>query len=278
MFVTQIESLNDLMQHVTTIVASGKFWWRGVKDAERYKLHPGIFRESDDRNQETNKVRLFQEMSPARYDKCPSDNVDNPEERLKWLFLMQHYRLQTRLLDWTKSPLIATFFAVSNNSDLEKKSDGILWYLSPRDLNKAFFPDTTVAEFFPNSELIQSVYGGAFSGQPGRPSHDPNIAAIFPKQIDLRMLLQLSRFTIHGNPQPLEDYQELNEHLHKIMIPSDKKREIEIELAYLGINESNLFPDLDHLATDLNQNLFEAAKNVAISGDLVQSRSLVCSL
>ena len=258
MQVSQISSLNDLIDEVASIVESGKFWWRGVKDAKRHKLVPGIFRESRDSEQETNKVRLFQEMAPARHDKCPSNDPENKEAGISWLFLMQHYRLQTRLLDWTKSPLIATFFAVSNYTEVEKESDSILWYLSPRDLNRVFFPESTVSEFLPNSELIKNVYHGAFTGGPGRHSYDKRVAAIMPKQIDIRMLLQMSRFTIHGNPTPLEEYPQLEDHLRKIIIPSGAKKDIAIQLAYMGITESNLFPDLDHLASDLNLNKFEA--------------------
>lgn len=253
-----IESLTDLIELFTSMIPSGKFWWRGVKDAQCHKLVPGIFREQHDQDQETNKMRLFQEMAQARHERCPTNDLTNAEVCLSWLFLMQHYRLQTRLLDWTKSPLIATFFAVSNNSDIERKSDGILWGLSPRDLNRAFFPKSTVGEFFANSDLIKPVYMGAFAGQPGNPSHDKRVAAIMPKQIDMRMLVQLSRFTIHGNPKPLEEYNELQEHIYKIVIPAGQKDEIRKHLAYLGITDSNLFPDLEHLAGDLNQNLFEA--------------------
>lgn len=247
----KIESLLDLITHIGRI--QGKCWWRGVKDAEKHKLIPGVFREKEDREQETNKIRLFQEMAPARFGKCPSDDA-----QLNWLFLMQHYRLQTRLLDWSKSPFIATFFAVSNNKPDEKEEDAALWYLSPKKLNNFFFPDAMGGEFLPNSNLIIEVYKGAFLGQPGKPMYNPKVAAIMPKQIDTRMLLQMSRFTIHGAPCPLEEYEELKDCFHKIIIPSDRKGGIKTELAYLGITDSNLFPDLDNLAGDLNQNLFEA--------------------
>ena len=72
------------------------------------------------------------------------------------------------------------------------------------------------------------------------------------------MLLQLSRFTLHGSPKPLEEYEESDRYLGKIIIPSDVKEKIKTQLLYMGIAESNLFPDLEHLAGDLNKNNFEA--------------------
>jgi len=45
---------------------------------------------------------------------------------------MQHYRLKTRLLDWTESPLIATLFSVQDNHNV----DGVLWALNPWILNE----------------------------------------------------------------------------------------------------------------------------------------------
>lgn len=51
-------------------------------------------------------------------------------ERLWWLMLMQHYGASTRLLDWTRSPFVALYFAVEANHD----SDGEVWACSRTQL------------------------------------------------------------------------------------------------------------------------------------------------
>jgi len=51
-----------------------------------------------------------------------------------WLTLMQHYGLPTRLLDWSRSCLVALYFAVFDKT--QSNNDGCVWILIPGKLNK----------------------------------------------------------------------------------------------------------------------------------------------
>ena len=65
--------------------------------------------------------------------------------------------------------------------------------------------------------------------------------AIDGQEIDPRMLAQMSRFTLHSHPTPLEEYQSAD-WLRQFVIPKNAKDRIRRQLSALGIRRSNLFP------------------------------------
>lgn len=50
------------------------------------------------------------------------DYVPGEEDALGWLSLLQHYGAPTRLLDWTRSPFVACFFALET-----ARSEAAIW-------------------------------------------------------------------------------------------------------------------------------------------------------
>jgi len=65
--------------------------------------------------------------------RAPAIDLTPETDRLdKWLFLMQHHRLPTHLLDWTESSLIGLFFALEKDA----ATDSVVWMLNPLELNK----------------------------------------------------------------------------------------------------------------------------------------------
>jgi FRG domain len=126
-----INDLAELIAHSEELgqtFPSRDIWWRG-ENANGWRLIPSTYRDGRDWNWEHSASTYFRLKAGTRYHKCPLQN-DLPG----WLFLMQHYRLPTRLLDWTESSLVAAFFAVEGLA--EPQRHGVVWALNPLALNQ----------------------------------------------------------------------------------------------------------------------------------------------
>jgi len=233
----------DAVLSVSRSFENDRPWWRGHAD-QRWGLTASAHRDSGGVD-EHNMSNMFRLRARPRHTYVPDH-----DDRAGWLFLMQHYRLPTRLLDWTRSPLIGLFFAVQD--ERYWSIDGTLWALRPGHLNKS---ETGTERYLSeNNHDVELQLRAAFSSQ--KPPASKKTLAISSRHFDLRQMVQLSEFTIHGTPQPMNEHDDAVDFLIRMDIPSSAKKPLTRSLRLLRISEDLLFPDLEHLARELVKTRF----------------------
>lgn len=146
-----------------------------------------------------------------------------PQDEWDWMVLAQHHGLATRLLDWTKNPLNAAFFAVAKNG-----TTGCALYA------------------FEIKSRFKVKDEGPFDIDSGK------MKIYYPRGLSARIVSQRGIFTVTGDPAtPLEDI--LDDRLHNYTIPPNAAEDIRRTLLFFGINEMSIYQDLDHLSRTLNE-------------------------
>jgi hypothetical protein len=172
---------------------------------------------------------------------------------------MQHYRLPTRLLDWSESPMIALYFCLEGqNHDSE---DGTLWALDPVKLSLKQNHDGVI--FSGSHNKVLPLVRGAFNRYPACPEV---VLPIMTDQLDVRQMLQQSTFTIHGGTIPINKLPGSDDFLAKIRIPKELKNQMRGIVDLLGMNRSVLFPDLENLSSYLSALGFVVHGNTSNQG------------
>lgn len=215
-------------------------WYRGHCN-KNWTLVPSIFRKKS--GIEINYIRQFKQDATLLVDRRPANSWE-------WLFIMRHYNVPTRLLDWTESPLVATYFAVTGCPDDE---DGALWVLLPLELNKQkgrILDDLNNLPSIDEDEVMEMYKPDNYEKEKGRVGTLP-IAFLAPRNTQ-RMQSQLSVFTInHTDPTPVEEIGDRT-HVWRYIIPKDAKKIIKTELELLKIGKFQLYPELDSIGHKLN--------------------------
>lgn len=227
----ELNNFDSFIAHIDKY-GTGATLYRGVTH-EDYDLRPKVGRITNKNpneplfNMEKRIMRRFIERSVPLLDYNPG------EDEWEWMTLAQHHGLPTRLLDWTRNPLVAAFFAVARKikaEELNKHSGNSAIYL----YNSR---KTAISKGNP-SEINKMYKEGPWKIRETR--------RCIPAHIDKRVVTQAGRFTIHVDPTDRNPFE--GERMEKLIIPHKSRRTWKLRLHGLGIDYASLFPDLDHLA------------------------------
>ena len=243
----EINSVGDLLKQLEEVNRSAKVvWFRGHARGS-WHLEPTLSRQG----------KLDAELQLTKRFKQNAFQFLNhvPSEEWEWMFIMQHYGVPTRLLDWTENPLIALYFATRDDGFKkgERRPAAAIWVLYPRKLNEmsgiamrspddipAFGDDHELEDYLPSR-----VSQGNLSKNP--------LAIIATRQFG-RVVAQQGVFTImHREARKIEELRDTNgasAHVRKLVIPRKSVVSIRRELHLLRINKLFVFPQLENAAEE----------------------------
>ncbi|APO67253.1 FRG domain-containing protein [Rhizobium gallicum] len=233
-------SLAELFSLIESQPGGYRHIFRGQRDAD-WGLVPGLYRIKNiniaggttEQNYNSYEIRGIDRFFNEALPYLPAVQRGYSNDRI----LAQHFGVPTRLLDWSRDPLVALFFAVE---EWQTENDAAIFMILPD------------AQYRP--EDVRSI--------------GPHQAIeLIPPAIDRRIPAQKSVFTFHpygpadkpfvalderpdmGNR--ITSGQEVVRGFAKIIIPQRLRRHLRHALLGLGIDRRNLFPGLDGVGMDI---------------------------
>ncbi|CAK2132367.1 hypothetical protein VCRA2114E365_50262 [Vibrio crassostreae] len=202
-----IKTFSDL-EEITDCVSSSALF-RGVSNVN-YELKPSLFRHDnigDVKMREAHLMWLFKTSAKAHLKNVPSSDIE-------WLVVAQHHGLPTRLLDWSLSPLVSLFFALSSSSD----NDAGIYVLDRQDFMKEENIDVNKLS---------------------------DIKAIIPSHLSPRVTAQSGMFTVHPDNKPILT----GDDIMKLVIPKENKKQLMKKLVKYGVHHGTIYPSLDGISS-----------------------------
>ena len=212
-----------------------RYWFRGHPQTG-LELQPGIYRKSfgtylNEQNRFNTEQHLNQDFKVLSAGLRTGRETD-----ADIYFLQQHYRMPTRLLDWTSNPLAGLYFACGG----DESSDGELFLMDALKLSPTIGILTSRHPEFKRAidALVQLKVATDL----------PNsILAVRPDHFDRRITLQRSFFTFHV-PDERILLPTASNGLTSFKVNGGRKNLILRELSLLGIDPFSVYGDLEHLA------------------------------
>jgi hypothetical protein len=169
---------------------------------------------------------------------------------LRCLALMQHHGAATRLMDFTKSPFVAAFFALESatgDAAVYALDTPALWNAAPRF----------------DASLTQRCIDPRVAGNFERYFAANRLPVLWfgePLEMDRRLTAQAGLFVVPGVlDQPLEailgGYGRSDDLLQRLVLPASMRQEAMRALYRMNITYATLLPDLDGLARSVGYEL-----------------------
>lgn len=197
-------------QSVLEPYLDGGHLFRGVTNVD-FALIPTVGRQAFRYSPSTER-EIFQQF---QREALPYMKV-RPSSDWEWLALAQHHGIPTRLLDWSESPFVSLFFAVSGGDS----RDAALYIVEKplqADVNRFSSP----LDIDPNTVLFY-----------------------YPGYVTPRLVSQRGVFTVHSDPT-----KPFTKNIKKqIVIDNRAKSDIRKKLDATGVNDAMISADLDGLA------------------------------
>lgn len=222
--------------------------FRGHED-ERWPLISSLTRYLDNFASNRNSWRAREERAIRIFRRKAHNYLSESavlDEDLRCLALMQHHGAPTRLLDFTKSPFVAAFFALAKattNAAVFALNTPVLYNATP-----AGRPELTRDEIDPRRKgNFERHYIG---------NHEEIIWVGEPTQMDRRLVAQSGTFVVPGMideslDQILSQYGTEEVLMTKIILPYAMRDEAMRSLYRMNITHATLFPDLEGLARSI---------------------------
>lgn len=234
----RINSFIDFHEKVAEHEQYTRYFFRGVEKSY-YELIPKVGRNKNATGilNQFNEKRIFSMFKKQARPYLRS----TPANDWEWLAIAQHHGLPTRLLDWSTNPLVALYFAVKDEFDLDTaRAQALRLGIDNYDGSSAVY-------------FLIYKWGELEIDDHPNPFGIEDYSLFYPPHVTSRIIAQSGVFTIQPDPK-VPFYTDRNTNrITKFTIPYELRNEFRRKLYCYGIHQASLFPDLDGLSSHLGK-------------------------